>query len=162
MKRILLLLPAVLLSCSQESPKAQAPAPQSQAQPESGLGEQMSLTQMRHAKLGLAGMNENWELAAYELNELKEGFDDIVASHPTDKNAPIPPKTLLPAVMKPPLDQLQSAISSRNGMQFIAAYDLLTRSCNGCHQAEQHGYIVIKAPEPNAYSNQEFRPQPKP
>ena len=44
----------------------------------SGLGEIMSLQQMRHLKLWLVGAAKNWPLADYELDELKEGFDDIV------------------------------------------------------------------------------------
>src|SRR5262249_41193919 len=38
-----------------------------------GLGELMTLQQMRHAKLWLAGQAGNWELASYELDELDEG-----------------------------------------------------------------------------------------
>src|SRR6185436_14804061 len=44
----------------------------------SGLGEIMALQQMRHIKLWYAGSSANWELAAYELDELKEGFDDVL------------------------------------------------------------------------------------
>ncbi|PYR25901.1 MAG: hypothetical protein DMF98_10670, partial [Acidobacteria bacterium] len=40
-----------------------------------GLGEMMSLQQMRHVKLWFAGQAENWDLAAYEVDELGEGFD---------------------------------------------------------------------------------------
>src|SRR3954470_12741667 len=43
-----------------------------------GLGEIMSLQQMRHAKLYFAGQAENWDLAAYELDEIGEGFDDVL------------------------------------------------------------------------------------
>jgi hypothetical protein len=39
-----------------------------------GLGELMSANQMRHAKLWFAGEAGNWPLAAYDLDELKEGF----------------------------------------------------------------------------------------
>ena len=42
-----------------------------------GLGEIMSLQQMRHSKLWSAGSAHNWPLAAYELDELKEGFDEL-------------------------------------------------------------------------------------
>lgn len=46
-----------------------------------GLGEIMSLQQMRHTKLWLAGEVGNWDLAAYEVDELGEGFDDVVKFH---------------------------------------------------------------------------------
>jgi len=47
-----------------------------------GLGELMSLQQMRHVKLWLAGEVANWELADYEVDELGEGFDDIIKFPP--------------------------------------------------------------------------------
>src|SRR5262249_36190131 len=37
-----------------------------------GLGERMTLQQMLHAKLWLAGEAGNWDLAAYEIKELGE------------------------------------------------------------------------------------------
>src|SRR5262249_14805529 len=41
-----------------------------------GLGEFMTATQLRHAKLWFAGKNSNWALAAYEVDEIKEGLED--------------------------------------------------------------------------------------
>jgi hypothetical protein len=38
----------------------------------------MSLQQMRHPKLYFAGQAENWDLAAYEPDEIGEGFDDFL------------------------------------------------------------------------------------
>ena len=58
---------------------------------EPGLGELMSLNQMRHAKLWFAGQARNWELADYELDELEEGFADVVKSPPRSRPSPRPP-----------------------------------------------------------------------
>ena len=55
-----------------------------------GLGEIMTLTQMRHAKLWFAGQGANWPLARYELDELNEGLEDAATFHPTHKDAPLP------------------------------------------------------------------------
>jgi hypothetical protein len=41
---------------------------------EPGLGEFMTATQLRHAKLWFAGKQNNWDLAAYEIDEIKEGL----------------------------------------------------------------------------------------
>src|SRR5438105_109836 len=57
-----------------------------------GLGEIMTLQQMRHVKLWLAGEAANWDLAAYEIKELGEGFDDAVKFHPTHEESPVAPK----------------------------------------------------------------------
>ena len=54
-----------------------------------GLGEIMSLQQMRHLKLWLAGAAKNWPLADYELDELKEGFDDMIKFFPVKDDMPI-------------------------------------------------------------------------
>jgi len=67
-----------------------------------GLGEMMSLQQMRHAKLWFAGQAENWELAAYEIDELGEGFDDIVKFHPTHKDSPVAPRDAIPRMAAEP------------------------------------------------------------
>jgi hypothetical protein len=37
----------------------------------------MSLQQMRHTKLWFAGNARNWDLAGYEFDELKEGFENV-------------------------------------------------------------------------------------
>src|ERR1700692_621005 len=59
-------------------PAAAKPAEAAKEPYAPGLGEIMTLTQMRHLKLWLAGAAKNWELADYELDELKEGFDDAI------------------------------------------------------------------------------------
>ena len=42
-----------------------------------GLGEIMTLQQLRHIKLWFAGRAGNWPLADYEIDKLKGGFDDV-------------------------------------------------------------------------------------
>ena len=88
-----------------------------------GLGEIMTLTQMRHAKLWLAGDAGNWPLASYELDELKEGFDDVVAFHPTHKDAPLPLSELIPKMMDAPLKDLGEAVAAKNRDRFAGAFD---------------------------------------
>ena len=68
---------ALPMARAQDTPKPAA-APQAAAEPNlPGLGEIMSLQQMRHIKLWFAGHAGNWPLADYEIGELKEGFDDV-------------------------------------------------------------------------------------
>ena len=55
-----LLLAALTLGCASAAGERYAP----------GLGEIMSATQMRHLKLWLAAEAQNWDLAAYEVDEL--------------------------------------------------------------------------------------------
>jgi hypothetical protein len=124
-----------------------------------GLGELMSLQQMRHAKLWFAGREGNWPLAGYELDELQEGFDDVVRLHPTHKDAPLPLSQVLPKIMDRPIADLRAAIRARDPQAFAAAYDALTAGCNACHQATNFGFNVVRRPVEAAwYGNQRFTP----
>lgn len=127
-----------------------------------GLGEIMTFTQMRHAKLWMAGETENWELAAYETDELEEGFHDAVAFHPTHKDAPIALAEILPAMTDAPIAGLRTAIGKRDKAAFETAFDALTAGCNGCHQSMKFGFNVVQRPTANAFSNQNFSPATSP
>jgi hypothetical protein len=150
--KIRLALVSVLLlalaACSRSGADERSVAP--------GLGEIMTLTQMRHVKLWLAGSNENWPLARYELEELQEGMDDAAKFHPTHKTGPI--ARLLDQMMKAPIAQLDDAVKSENREKFVKAFDGLTQGCNTCHQATKFGFNVVTRPVGNPYVNQAFRP----
>jgi hypothetical protein len=122
-----------------------------------GLGEIMSLTQMRHLKLWFAGQAENWELASYETDELEEGFADVVRFHPTHKSSPEPLTRLVPEFTEGPIEALRSAIAQRDLAAFTAGFDSLTQGCNGCHRAADFSFNVVVQPTSNPYSNQSFR-----
>ena len=59
----------------------------------------MTLQQMRHTKLWLAGEAQNWDLAAYEIDELGEGFDDVIQYHPTHDGSPVAPRDAIPRIV---------------------------------------------------------------
>ncbi|KQX22684.1 hypothetical protein ASD39_07940 [Sphingomonas sp. Root50] len=123
-----------------------------------GLGEIMGLTQMRHAKLWFAGQANNWPLAAYELDELKEGFDDAVRYHPHHKSVPRPLTTMIPQFVGEPIAEIDTAIKTRDRTRFVAAFDRLTAGCNACHEEASFGFNVVKRPTVPPYSNQSFTP----
>jgi len=121
-----------------------------------GLGELMSLQQMRHVKLWFSGQAENWELADYELDELGEGFDDIVKFHPTHKDSPVAPKDAIPRMVNEPLKNLRRAVEKKDAAAFTEAYDALTAACNSCHQATNFGFNAVQRPATNPFPNQLF------
>ena len=133
-----------------------------QAQPKEpftpGLGEIMTLQQMRHLKLWFAGQAANWALAGYELDELKEGFEDIVKYFSTKDDMPTGP--MAQAVIDKEVAELAKAIDAKDRKQFTAAFDRVTASCNACHQSSKHDFIVIRRPAANPYANQSFAPVP--
>ncbi len=123
-----------------------------------GLGEIMTLTQMRHVKLWFAGQNANWALASYELDELNEGLDDAAKFHPTHKDAELPIPQLIEKIMKSPIDQLEQVVKAQDADHFAKAFDALTEGCNSCHQATKFGFNVVTRPTANPYTNQSFQP----
>lgn len=124
-----------------------------------GLGEIMTLNQMRHVKLWYAGQNANWALASYELDELNEGLDDAAKFHPTHKDAELPIPQLIDKIMKAPISQLEEAVKAQDISKFNTAFDSLTDGCNACHQATKFGFNVVTRPSSNPYTNQVFQPQ---
>jgi hypothetical protein len=123
-----------------------------------GLGEIMSLQQMRHAKLWFAGEAQNWDLASYELDELGEGFDDAVRFHPTHKDSPVPLGEVVPNMGTALVAEVRKAVDAKDTAAFERAFDGLTAGCNNCHQATNFAFNRVRRPTTNPYPNQQFEP----
>jgi len=121
-----------------------------------GLGEIMTLQQMRHTKLWFAGEAGNWALAGYEVKELGEGFDDVVAFHPTHEDAPVAPRDAIPRMVATPMADLKAAVGKKDRATFEHAFDAVTDSCNNCHRAMNFAFNVVQRPLSNPYTNQVF------
>src|SRR5262245_15492990 len=113
------------------------------------------IVQPRHAKLGLAGKTQNWELAAYSLKELRQGFAVVAKAVPRWNGQPVP--DLFDAAMSQPITLIDFAIKLRYQKQFDEAYESLTKGCNACHATTDHAFVVIKVPDVSSILNQEFQ-----
>ena len=157
MKQLVATLAFVILIVSPTRAADDPPRPNEPYSP--GLGEIMTLQQMRHSKLWLAGQASNWELAAYELDELKEGFDDAIKLFPTFKGLPV--GRMIGDIMTTSIADVDKTIAAKDGSGFASAFDRLTASCNACHQAANHGFIAITRPTASPFTNQVFAPGQK-
>lgn len=115
-----------------------------------GLGDLMGNIQIHHGKLWFAGQNQNWQLADFEIHELEEAIEDIEAFHKGRKEI----ETI--DMIKPALEAVENAIDQKDPIAFTTGYNILTNTCNACHQAADHGFIVIQTPENLPFSNQDF------
>ena len=113
------------------------------------------LIQPRHQKLWAAGQQRNWTLAAFQLREMRSGFDKIAATIPKYINIDLGPTFI--NIMDSQVRAVNSAITSQNSQLFMTAFGDLTASCNSCHEALNHGFLVMKVPEVTGYGNQDFR-----
>ena len=144
-----IVLLGALAARAQQTDKPAASPPEADAGGP-GLGEIMTLQQLRHIKLWFAGRARNWPLADYELGELNEGFEDVsklLGGDIIEKN--------VGATMK----DLQKIVDDKNAAGFAAAYDRLSAGCNSCHRTLDHAFIAIQRPTVLPSSDQNFAPQ---
>jgi len=124
-----------------------------------GLVEFMIHVQSHHAKLWLAGNARNWDLADYQVDELKELLEEIAKKVPEYKGTPA--GQMIEAATMPPISDIEGAIKARDSAKFAAAFDSLTAACNACHEAAKRGFIVIQRPATSPFPNQSFVPRKK-
>jgi hypothetical protein len=126
---------------------------------EPGLVEFMMHVQIHHAKLWLAGNARNWDLADYQVDELKELLEDIAKRIPVYKDVPI--GKMIEATTMAPVGDVEAAIKARDGKVFASAFDKFTAACNSCHEAANRAFIVVQRPTTSPFPNQSFAPRKK-
>jgi hypothetical protein len=122
-----------------------------------GIEQFMNVIQSEHAKLWFAGSARNWELAAYQLAEIKEIMSDVEDLYPKFKDLPL--GQMLDNVITGPIADLEKALDAKDFAKFSAGFGKLTEACNSCHQATGNGFIVIQRPAGQAFPNQDFKPR---
>lgn len=128
------------------------------------LGEQMLGIQIRHDRLWFAGEAQNWNLAAFEIQELKEAFDAVVEQN--REHAIFQPAKLsdiLPAMTNAPIKSLRDAVDHSSKPEFEKAFDSLSAGCTGCHHIAGNDFLVIQRPTTPMLDNlkTEVTPAPK-
>jgi hypothetical protein len=122
-----------------------------------GLGEFMTATQLRHAKLWFAGKKKHWNLAAYEIDEIKEGLEDAARLYPTFDGVPV--AEMIKTIIDPRIEELEKAVRAKSSARFSVAFDDLTSGCNSCHAGANKPFIRIQRPTESPLTNQNFAPE---
>jgi hypothetical protein len=102
--------------------------------------------------LWFAGNNENWKLADFEIDEIREGLEAI-EKYQTERTE----SQYIPMIY-PALDSVSNAIKNRSLPQFVRSYKQVTKMCATCHQTTHHEFIQITLPSQQTFSNQRFKP----
>lgn len=118
------------------------------------LGSVMLDIQARHSKLYYAGINENWELASFTIQELGESFKSITRHHRSHDEVNI--NKLTNTLMIPTINELEKIVESKDIDSFSKGFNKLTISCNKCHSESNHDFIKIKTPIDGDFLNQDF------
>lgn len=115
-----------------------------------GFGEFISNIQIHHAKLWFAGINQNWDLANFEIDEIRETFEDL-KKYQSERE-----ETKMIPMINIPLDSVNSAIQRKDLRSFKNDFVSLTNTCNACHRANHFEFNQIKIPGTPPFSNQVF------
>lgn len=110
-----------------------------------GLDDLMTLlVQPRHIKLNSAGLEGNWELAAFELGELRSAFRRIAQAVPVYQGGGV--QDAVQVLMVQQMDNLEAAIAAADASEFTRSFAQLTAGCNACHAYMEHPFLVIRVP----------------
>jgi hypothetical protein len=123
------------------------------------FGDFMGATQLRHFKLWFAGRSQNWDLARYEIEQIRKSFQSAASAYPTLGDADI--AGLIKSDGYAPLDAVKAAVDAHSYAKFGVEFDKLTQACDACHRATHVGFIQVQVPTASPFSNQSFSPPPK-
>jgi hypothetical protein len=98
----------------------------------------MTTIQLHAGKLWFAAKASNWELAAYELDELEETMEAVKKLN-VEKNG-VKISGVMDAVLQTQIAQLEGSIKRRNPAEFQNAYDATLSACNGPHRVRAQVY----------------------
>lgn len=121
---------------------AQAPASGERHDEEPELAAAMSQLQTFTHKLALSIEEQNAELAGFYLHEAEETAAQIEQDIPDYEGHAIGP--LVASMLMPQFERLDGPLDSTD---WAAAEDVLghvVNACNACHEATEHGFIVIE------------------
>ena len=115
------------------------------------LGDIMGKIQPRHIKLWFAGKAGNWELATYEVEEIKTSLESAA-----DLYRGIPVELVTNTA--DPIQAIREAIEAKDSAAFAKGYGEFTAACNGCHQGIGRSFIVIQKATASPFTDQSFSP----
>ncbi len=105
-----------------------------------GLARVMVEYANRFTTLYYAGKGGNWDMAAYQLEEMRDVQEIAEKTRPA--RAP-----MLKAFESSYLDRLADAIKARDETRFEAAFNRAVDGCNVCHAANDVAFIKYRLPK---------------
>ena len=113
-----------------------------------GLGVIMQEIGRRFTAIFYAARGGNWDLASYQLKELREAQEVGEITRPKRKDALIAfEENFLGSAENPSEGTLQDAINKKNFLAFNKSFKLAIGGCNGCHQSTGFSFIKYRLPK---------------
>jgi hypothetical protein len=118
----------------------------------------MTTIQLHASKLWFAARAANWDLAKYELDELKETMEAAKGLN-SEKNG-VKISNVFDSVLQTQITQLAEAIKRKSSTEFHKSYDETISACNGCHTESGNKFIRILRPAAPPVTNQQWEISP--
>ena len=113
-----------------------------------GLGVIMQEIGRRFTAIFYAARSGNWELANYELKELREAQEVAEITRPNRKDALVSfEDSFLGGEENAAEGTLQDAINKKNFLAFNKSFKSAVDGCNGCHQSTGFPFIKYRLPK---------------
>lgn len=107
-------------------------------------GEVMAELGVRFELCGRAAGAGRFELAAFELAEVRELLeDDLPTAEPPKVLNGADLRDLAKAFEMTNLSALESRVNARDRVGFKEAFAVASTACNGCHRASAHAFIEV-------------------
>ena len=119
-----------------------------------GLGEFMTTMQLHMGKLWFAARASNWDLAEYELDELKETME--AAQRLNSEKSGVKISGVLDSVIQTQVAPLAESIKRKSPVEFQKSYDATLSACNECHTEAGYKFIHIVRPTVPPVTNQRW------
>jgi hypothetical protein len=124
--------------------EAKAVASAAPAVPRASFGTVMLSVARRFEVLGRAHKAKRNDLALYELEEIEETFKNEVPATPLP---PLPPgvsiQPFLESMTAFNILDLRKALENKDPKAIATAFESMSKTCNGCHQAAARAYIEV-------------------
>jgi hypothetical protein len=124
-----------------------------EVEPGPDLAALMGEMQRLSMKLGFAIEGGNQPLAEFYLHEVEEV---LALTERIDRHEEMPIGATARTIMRPLLDPLSSAVEASDFATARTAYAALIDGCNRCHNATEHGFVVITPATGTPPFNQRF------
>jgi hypothetical protein len=137
-------LPGLVAAGDNAGPPSGGTKAVASAEPQPRYGELMSEVGHRFETMGRAVKAHRYELAAFQLDELEEVFEEDL---PRAERPKVPTEVNLNGLAEafrtthPP--ELDAAIKAHDQRAFAKAFGRAAETCNGCHKATGHPFIEV-------------------
>jgi len=138
---------------SYESPEVEHEAAETK-ESDYEVAKAMGYLQRYSHKLYWAGINDNWDLSKFYAHEIEETIEEIEDAKVIDDGFAV--SAMVTKMTNPAFEEVEKAIENKDKKAFDSSYQLLIQSCNACHSAGKHEYIVIETPKEGKAFNQKF------